>query len=229
VSRNVEGLITGRRGSGKSSTAKRIATHEERLFVFDPNDEYGDLVSTRVSGEGEFLEFLEEVPRDRSRYAVRWVPEFDPSGDAEIFFQHVYGATKHYGEGATLLIDEAHLLFASAGFTPPHLGRCLRLGRHAGLNVVLVTPRIAEISRSASFQADWILCAGAVSEPADLAGLELRASPEFRRTVESLGQFGQALWDAVERKQRKISPRVLSRLLVPGALKEGAEISSCAV
>jgi hypothetical protein len=125
-------------------------------------------------------------------------------------------------------VDEAHLLFPSAGFTAPQFGRCLRLGRHVSLNVLLVTPRIVEISRTASFQADWVLCCGAVSEPNDLAGLEQRTSPDFRRTVEGLGQYGQALWDAVERKQKKIKPRVLSQLLVPGALKSGAEVAACA-
>ena len=125
--KNVEGLITGRRGSGKSGTAKRIATYEKRLFVFDPIDEYGDLVQATVSEQEDFLDFLAEVPVERSRWAVRYVPELNPTEDAEFMFQHVYGACRHYGCGATLIVDEAHLLFSSAGFTPAHLGRCLRL------------------------------------------------------------------------------------------------------
>jgi hypothetical protein len=83
---------------------------------------------------------------------------------------------------------------------------------------LLVSPRIAEISRTASFQADWVICCGAVSEPSDLQGLEQRTSSDFRRAVEGLGRHGRALWDSIERKHKKISPQVISRILLPEAL-----------
>jgi hypothetical protein len=212
---NRVGLISGRRGSGKSSTAKAIARYEPRLYVFDPNGEYGDLFnSAMVSNEESFMDFADAVDELNS-FAMRWVPAYDPVGDSESFCRLAFEVTKDRGDGATILIDEAHLLFTSAAYTSPELGRVLRLGRHAALNVLLVTPRIAEISRCATFQADWIMVCGAISEPNDLRGLEDRTSADFRRFVGDLGMYGRGLWDAIERRQRQLDEHLLSHLMEP--------------
>lgn len=222
--KNVVGLITGRRGSGKTSVAQEIVSYERRALVFDPaGDGFGELMPVTRDLD-EVHEFLNAVPYERESWALCYTPEYDVGGDAEEFCEVGYDAA-HDAGGATLVIDEAYLLFASVGHTPPELGRCLRLGRHVGLNIVLVSPRIAEISRTASFQADWVLCVGAVSEPSDLMALEARTSPDFRRQVEGLGRHGQALWDAVERKSRRVTPEVYGRLLVSGGLQKAGRVA----
>lgn len=211
---NRVGLITGRRGAGKTTVAKEIARYEPRLFVFDPNGEYSDLVRDTVTDGEELSDFMDEISdRDQNEFAVRWLPEYDPVEDSEFYFAEVFEEAKSRGDGVTLLIDESHLLFPSAAHTPPELGRVLRLGRHAPLNVLIVSPRIVEISRCASFQADFLIVCGAISEPADLKALEERTSEDFRRQVEGLGRYGQACWDAIEREEVELNERTLSHLL----------------
>lgn len=71
-------------------------------------------------------------------------------------------------------IEEA-ARFCGPGHMPDALDRVIRLGRHRRLDVLWVTQRLSEVSRTLTAMTDVFVIVGAVTEPRDLcAGGTLR-------------------------------------------------------
>src|ERR1700681_4253528 len=74
----------------------------------------------------------------------------------------VGGSTPSLATTFSSTYDEAEQLM-SPNYIPPELARCLRLGRHRDLNIVLVTLRLAELARGATALADAFIVCGAIT------------------------------------------------------------------
>jgi hypothetical protein len=202
-------VVCGRRGGGKTSTVKQAIRYARRLLVLDPHGEYGDTIPNPVTDESELGQFFEEEAGKFDGWACRYVPEYDVEEEAEIF------CCRAYEEGScTIAIDEAEQLM-SPNYIPPELARCLRLGRHRDLNIVLVTLRHAELARGATALADAFIVCGAITEPKDLEALAERTDPNFVRTVRELGRYGRLGYDVVERGHFELTPAKVRALFDP--------------
>lgn len=194
-------VVCGRRGGGKTSFVKQAIRYAPRLLVFDHHGEYGDTIPNPLADRSDLVQFLDEEAAEQEQWACRFVPEYDVDQEAETFCFHAYEQGS-----CTIAIDEAEQLM-SPNYVPPELARCLRLGRHRDLNIVLVTLRLAELARGATALADAFIICGAITEPKDLEALAERTDPEFVRAVRELGRFGRVGYDVVEREQFDLTPR----------------------
>lgn len=202
-------VVCGRRGGGKTSFVKQAVRYVPRLMVFDHHGEYGDTVPNPLADESELLQFLGEEADAHEHWACRYVPEYNIEEEAKTFCYHAYE------QGAcTTAIDEAEQLMLP-NYVPPELARCLRLGRHRDLNVLLVTLRLAELARSATALADAFIVCGAITEPKDLDTLAERTDPEFVRAVRELGRYGRLGYDVVERGLFALDPAKIRAVFDP--------------
>jgi len=200
-------VVCGRRGGGKTSFVKQVIRYVPRLLVFDHHGEYGDAVPNPVRDEEELYDFLAEEAAECDQWACRFVPDYEVEENAEQFCRAAYEQGK-----CTIAIDEAEQLM-SPSYVPPELARCLRLGRHRDLNIVLVTLRLAELARSATALADAFIECGAITEPKDLEALTERTDPEFVRAVRGQGRYGRLGFDVIERSEFELDPTKVRSLL----------------
>lgn len=150
--------IYGRRGSGKSTLAKAMIAGREKVVVFDPRAEYaarGRPAFDRLGDVGK------HISKNFQRgFQCAYVPP--PGREAEALHELVsrlWLAQWPYETGddarkLTLLIEEADLSYPVRAL-PAHLNgmaRAVNQGRHAGLELIAVTQRPAQIS--ATFRAN---------------------------------------------------------------------------
>jgi len=184
--------VVGRKGSGKSSFARRVLEHCSRLLVFDTMGEHDWLPNTfrDLDDTDQFLAWAEM----QDAFAARYVPE----GGLEQDFAEL--ADLVYHQGNMLFAVEEIPLLCGAGYLPEELGRLVRLGRHRRVSLLWTAQRIAEVSRTLTAMTDYFILF-ACSEPRDLDAIRDRCGAEIAEKVSRLGLHDCLAWDVVSRRE----------------------------
>jgi len=185
--------IAGRKGSGKSTIARRVLSRFPRLFVFDtvadhrwvPNN-FDDLDSV-----DEFFAWAE----GQDFFAGRYVSQFNLAQD----FEECCDLVWHTGD-LLLGVEEVPMLGASASYLPPAFDRIIRLGRHRKISVLWTAQRMAEVARRLTAASD-VFVLFAHSEPRDLDAIADRCGGEVAQKVSRLGLHGFLVWDVLGRRE----------------------------
>lgn len=191
VQNRIIGII-GRKGSGKSTFARRMLEHCPRLFLFDVMGEHRWIPNTfrDIEKADEFLAWGER----EEYFAGRYVPVGDVAEEftelAEIVFEQ--------GD-MTFAVEEVPLL-CSASYLPPEFGRLVRLGRHRQVNLVWTAQRAAEVSRTLTAMTD-IFVLFSSTEPRDLEAIADRCGAEIAQKVSRLGLHDLIIWNVIERRE----------------------------
>lgn len=191
IQNRIVGVI-GRKGSGKSTFARRVLERCARLFVFDTMGEHSWVPNTFRDMEkaDQFLAWAET----EECFAGRYVPEDEMQGD----FAELAGIV--YDQGEMLLAVEEIPLLCSASYIPPELGRLVRLGRHRRLSLAWTAQRAAEVSRTLTAMTD-VFVLFSCTEPRDLDAIRERCGAEIAEKVSRLGLHDCLIWDVIERHE----------------------------
>ena len=182
--------VYGRRGSGKSTRARRFAAMAPRLVVVDPNAE--PAWSRLARPVADVAELRRAVAR--SPYSHRLVVHTGkrkPFEVAEEVADEVWQSQDvacRAGLGTLLVVDEASLCIPSRGRFQEAVNACALQGRHRLVGLVIVSQRPALVRADVRTQARasyWHDCPGTLDRRAlrDEAGPDavdlLRALPPF--------------------------------------------------
>ena len=125
-------LISGQRGTGKSTLLRMIARRAKKVIVYDPLFEHGMLgVKTR---NVEDVAQLDRVV-------------FQPINNDEKTFEDFCRTIWNKRDNVLVFIDEVDE-HADLYNLPPFFGRLVRLGRHKGIGVIGITRRIANVNKT---------------------------------------------------------------------------------
>jgi hypothetical protein len=204
--------IAGRRGSGKSTMARRLLERCHRLVIWDPMAEHS-WCPNRLSSPVRLERFLTWAdPQDA--FAARYVPEHaDLVGEFEDVCELVFD----FGR-LVFGIEEVPML-CTPGALPGQFDRLVRLGRHERVSMVWTAQRMVEVARRLTAATDYFVLFSH-TEPRDLDGIAERCGAEVARQVADLPRHGWLVWDAVEGKTVGLDKLVrelarLSRRLSP--------------
>ena len=186
----------GRKGSGKSYTAKRLAEKRHGragVVVWDPNAEW-------AGRNGR------DVPK-RKRLAVRSMPLFLEAQARErkllapcLVFQLELSAFDRWASwvlrcgNLLAIIDEAQLV-AGAQHLPPGMTRLATTCRHRNVDLLLCCQRPTTIHPTIRAQADTVR-AWKMTEPRDLAYMREACSSPFSRELPKLAARKFSEWNA---------------------------------
>ena len=181
--------IAGRRGSGKSTIARRILERCERLVVWDPMAEHRWIPNALE--DQETLERFLGWASTQDTFAGRYIPDANlPEEFSELAWM-VYDQ-----ENLVLGVEEVPML-CSPSSLPYDFDRLVRLGRHADVSLVWTAQRMVEVARRLTAATD-VFILFAHTEPRDLNGIADRCGSEVARRVAELPRHGYLIWDAVE-------------------------------
>lgn len=167
-------LVVGRKGSGKSSLIKRGLERVQRWVVWDLRGEYAALPRARLWTD--LADFRAHVVDggdvEREVFAC-------PASQFEAWCRWVYAT------GNLLVVIEELNRYAGAGPAGNALGDLFDRSRHAGIDLIAASPRIAEVPTSLRAQVDDLLCSR-LSLPNDLAYLAAWVGPILSARVSQL-------------------------------------------
>tara|TARA_R110002110_G_scaffold1531_9_gene6858 strand:- start:6939 stop:7607 length:669 start_codon:yes stop_codon:yes gene_type:complete len=147
-------LVTGRRGSGKSTLTKGLLSGRPKVVVFDPRREYGGRGVTTCDNRKALIAAM------RKGWARGFHIAYVPQAGCEAEELHkltliCWQAQSPYESGAdprklTLAIEEMDLSFPVVRLPNDLNGmtRVVNQGRHVGIEVIGVTQRPAQISKT---------------------------------------------------------------------------------
>ncbi len=183
--------IAGRKGSGKSTAARRVLECCPRLFVFDAMGEHTWIPNRLRSLEAadDFLAWSET----QENFAGAVIPDSLDDDFAEV-------AEMVYDRGNLLFAVEEIAVLCSPSFLPPELDRIVRLGRHRRLSLLWTAQRMVETSRRLTSACDWFVLFRH-SEPRDLDGIAERCGHQVAGRVAELSLHGYLVWDVVNARE----------------------------
>ena len=186
--------ICGRKGSGKSVTAREILRRQERIFIADQMFEHTWVPSHNTFDSlvkvDEFFKWA-----DGQRYCCgSYIPQSDLKREVEdlcgIVYQH----------GRVVFGIEEIASLCGPNFLPPALSKITRLGRHQSLSVVYTTQRAGDISRALTAATD-IFVLFHCAEPRDLAAIADRCGNRIAEKVAGLPLHNSVIFDVVARAE----------------------------
>jgi hypothetical protein len=182
-------LIVGRKGSGKTTEARKRIVRADRRIIVDPMFEY-EREGVIVEGFAALATYVR--PLRHHRYAV--VLQTVEAADVERTIELTTAGKPQAPAlpGATVLLDEADRL-CSARYISPGLHRLLNYGRHFGVSVLAVTRRPRSVHRDVTANADRIII-GQTQEPADLDYLAEFIGQELRERALTLEAHQFVVW-----------------------------------
>ena len=183
----IVGLV-GRKGAGKSTALRELTCCRERVVIFDVLGEHSS--PNVFSDLNDFSEYLSSHSRGPMHCAYRPVSE-SPEDAFEFVCDEIYDA------GNMCFAIEEAARFCGPGHMPDALDRVIRLGRHRRLDVVWVTQRLSEVSRTLTAMTDVFVIVGAMTEPRDLNTLADRCGESVAAKVQKLGLHGRLVYDAL--------------------------------
>jgi len=184
--------IAGRRGSGKSTMARRVLERCHRVLVWDAMGEHSWCPNRFSSLPG--LERFMAWADGQAAFAARYVPE---QGDLVEEFEAVSELVFDYGR-VVLGIEEVPMLCTPSAL-PGEFDRLVRLGRHQRVSLVWTAQRMVEVARRLTAATDYFVLFSH-TEPRDLDGIAQRCSSQVAGQVARLPQHGWLVWDAVQGK-----------------------------
>lgn len=156
-------LSLGRRGSGKSYLAKKIASVYPRRVIFDSLGEFSDEHGDVVLNFDEFCQKIRDTEHSRSFTIIF---QFDPESESHVSeFNQALRILWHRGN-VLILIEEIQL------YSSPHsmclwLQNCLLTGRHRNIGLIFTTQRPGECHKTIISQANHVFC-GSLHEKNDI-------------------------------------------------------------
>lgn len=168
-------VIFGKRGSGKTTLAKKLILGRKRLFIFDTLREYKvGLVTYDII---QAIEFLTEHQDRIFRLS------FSPETNDKIAFDHscklIYAL-----EDLTFLIEEVDN-YCSAQNVSEVFSKIIRYGRHKNISLITTSRRTAEVPRLLTSQAtDFYIFSH--HEPRDIDYFSHLFSPNVAEKVRQL-------------------------------------------
>jgi len=156
-------LILGKRGSGKTTLAKRIIDEYDRIIIFDPLHEYeGEVVES-------FEEFTELHLEDEESFRV--VCRFNSLDLGDTLIQYDGVARACYILENLLLVVEESQNFLSSGARYNAINNLISMGRHTQVSIIGIARRPYELSINLRGQVTTAI-SFVQTEPRDLAYLE---------------------------------------------------------
>lgn len=160
--RNTITAIFGKKGSGKTTEARRRVRAADRRIIIDPMFEYTEGVI--VESFDALAAYVRPLRLHRYAIVLRTLDDDDVHRTIEL-------ATAGSPEapalpGVTLLIDEADRLCSAVSITEG-MRRLFNYGRHFGVSVIAVARRPRAVHRDVTANADVIVI-GQTQEPRDL-------------------------------------------------------------
>lgn len=191
--------VIGRKGSGKSTTARELVSCRDRVVIFDLLAEYN---SPNVFTDfDEFSDYLDRHSRSRMHCAYRPIDD-----QPEDVFEDVCDAVYDAG-GLCFVIEEAGR-FCGPGHMPNGMDRIIRLGRHRATDTVWCTQRVSEVSRTLTAMTDIFVFVGASTEPRDLNAIAERCGQDVALKVQKLGLHGRLIYDVLKGRITASASRV---------------------
>jgi hypothetical protein len=214
--RNKIVVVSGFRGSGKSTVSAGILRRQTGIILRDPNeDDAYSFIPNTVYSIADLKTFLSDMrARKAAGFAVRYVPDLPESDykDLGVFCAVVWARLMNVWIGFEE-ISEA-VSNPSAAAMPPQLRRIVNRGRHRALNQIYCGLRYAEIPRSVTAGAD-VQVIFQTREPGDLDSLHARIGEEATEKVRTLPEH-HALVYLRNRKYETVNSRdarTIARLL----------------
>lgn len=198
--------VAGRKGSGKSTIARKILESSPRLFMFDTMGEHA-WIPERFENLEQAVMFLMESP-----YRETFMGSLVPSGD-DFDSEFAETCVEVYDAGNMMFGVEEIPMLSTAGFVPKKFNKIVRLGRHRNLSVLYTAQRLSECPRALTSATD-IFVLFCHSEPRDLDAISDRCGGEIARKVQELGDHGFLIWDVLERRERPCTGDWYSQLIV---------------
>lgn len=168
-------VIFGKRGSGKTSLAKKLILGRKRLFIFDTLREYK--VGLVTNNLNEMMSFL--WTHEHRIFRVSYSPEIEEKKAFGYVCQLVYEM-----RDLTFLVEEVDY-FCSAATTPEVLSKIIRYGRHQNISLITTARRTADVPRLLTSQATEF-CVFAHHEPRDLDYFSHLFSNEVAEKIKQL-------------------------------------------
>jgi len=172
-------LIFGKRGSGKTTLAKKLLLGKKRVVIFDTLREYKiGLVTDDVIVVFEFLSQHEFSQVCRISYS----PEIEDKKAFGYVCDLVYSM-----KDLTLLVEEVDN-YSTALITPESFSKIIRYGRHQNISLIAVARRTAEVPRLLTSQAtDFYVFAH--HEPRDVEYFAHLFNWDVAEKIRTLRQF----------------------------------------
>lgn len=183
-------VITGQRGTGKTTYIKNRLPVFDRVIVFDLLGEFDPNVFTMQ----RFLEKLSENKKEKF-FVLSY---FNPKTTDEDF-ERICKAVNRLND-VLFVVDELDY-FTSAVSSPPAFSEIIKRGRHQEIGVACATRRPHEIPRLVTSQVTELVTFRHV-EPRDLAYLKDICGLDPER-VQSLPDFSYLQWSAAGIKEGK--------------------------
>lgn len=208
-------ILTGPKGSGKTHTAREIISLHPRILAVDPHgSEFSLPGAIAVSDDDELLTALKANWK-----APAWLISYTPAFDIEAASESI--ALRAFERGNCLAVFDECGTYMRAGKMGQQMQRLIMQSRHRSVNVVLASPRLADISTDARTQTDaWITC-GALWTARDLDTLEEHTSADFRRAVQEpleSGAHRHLGFDTRAREAFEVTRANLRRLFDPPSI-----------
>lgn len=171
-------VIFGKRGSGKTTLAKRLILGRKRIFIFDTLREYGvGLITYDIFKAMEFL-----VEREHKIFRISYSPELEEKKAFAYVCELLYSM-----KDFTFLVEEIDN-YCSAQATPELLSKIIRYGRHQAISLITTARRTADVPRLLTSQAtDFYIFAH--HEPRDLDYFSHLFSSEISERIRRLQDF----------------------------------------
>jgi hypothetical protein len=190
--------IAGRKGSGKSTSARFLLEYCSRVLVFDPLGEHAWVPNTLHDYDaGEELGGFLKWAYQRPKFAGRLVPT---SGRHSLEVCLECLASNVYRMGNIVLAVDEVPMVSRPNYLPPKFDRVVRLGRHRSVSVIYTAQRLSETARRLTAATDyfWLF---AHAEPRDLDAISDRCGRDVADKVVRLGMHDSLIYGVAERQE----------------------------
>lgn len=179
-------IIAGKRGSGKTTLARRILSEQfssTRLLAWDPIRQYDDVgVSVRYTSDLFKALGLDQKMRFRPENRVVFQPKLASFEASEVFFAYALAAKNYF-----LVIEEADQIATTNRIGARHAS-FLNVGRHSNLGGIEITRKLNRLNTLPSSQATHIFLFRTFM-PADLKYLSELIPPDALEMVSKLERY----------------------------------------
>jgi len=166
-------VLFGRKGSGKTTLVKEIASGHPRVFVLDTIGEYEEGFVRADGLEACVDAVMEARGRRQFCYSLRVVEEAPTGQRGELAILDLIYESH---ERALVVVEEVSQL-CSPVWLPREVAQLVRYGRHKRIHQIYVARRPSEVHRDLTSNAD-LVATFEQREPRDLAYLAQYMGPE---------------------------------------------------